>query len=459
MVFNRFKLLVVFLVIIAFSLSFAGEKKPDWVTKHPTSKLYYIGIAVIKKSPDNKDYIQKAKDAALNNLASQIAVNISSEIFQAIIEGSGMVEDVLKKHIQTSTKAELEGFELVDTWEDKSDYWVYYQLSRELYADKQQKKLNKATDLALDLFSKGKSNEQDYKVEKALLFYLQALSPIEKYLSEPLKVNYNESDIYLANEIYSSIQNLLTRTGLRPTQYKMKAKIGQPLEMPIDFQAVYITLSGDEFFISDLPLVFSFTKGSGDFVKKVRTDKQGIAKCQVSKIKSNESVQIIKAELDMESLINLDEASLIIQGIVKSFPLPAAQVLLDVSSITAYITTSEIHFGGELDVLAIEPALKKTLSQFGFSFTSDNRSADYIINIEAQSRKGSEIVGDMYSSYVDLTITVYDKLQGNELYKRSLHDVKGIDLSFDKSGRKAFTNAGQQVREEIVPDLLRTIQR
>ena len=59
-----------------------------------------------------KDYIQMAKDAALNNLASQITVNISGEKIRAVIEKSGMVEDEFKRHIRTSTKAELEGFEL-----------------------------------------------------------------------------------------------------------------------------------------------------------------------------------------------------------------------------------------------------------------------------------------------------------------------------------------------------------
>ncbi len=68
-------------------------------------------------------------------------------------------------------------------------------------------------------------------------------------------------------------------------------------------------------------------------------------------------------------------------------------------------------------------------------------------------------MGGMYSSFVDVSIFVYDNTSGNELYKRSLHNIKGIDLNFDKAGRKAFTNTGKQVRNEIVSDLLATIQR
>jgi len=467
------KYLLPLILITSIIFSCAGGKKqdlaknkllqksdaPGWVTEHPISKLYYIGIGVVAKSPDSQEHIQMAKDAALNDLASQIAVNISGETYQTVIERSGMIEDEFKSHIHTSTKAELEGYELVDTWEDYSSYWVYYRLSKGQYALNKQEKIDRAVRLSLDLFTKAKNSERQNDISGALQFYLQALNPIEKYIAQTLEVDFEGLRIYLFNEIYSSIQNLLSKIELKPTSSKMEAKIGQPLKISLEVAAVYKAADGDEFGISNLPLSFAFTRGSGDLVEKARTDQQGIAKCRISKIKAFDAIQIIQVKLDISGMIALDEASPIIKGIVNSFTIPSEQIELSVSNITAYIKSSETHMGYQLDIPAIEPAFKDALSYYGFSFIDNKNTADYIITIEAQSKQGSEIMGEMYSSFVNFSVLVYDRNKGEELYKQSLHDIKGIDLNFDKAGLKAYKNAGQRVRDEIVSDLLAAIKR
>ena len=144
--------LAILIILIGYSICFAGT--PGWVQKRPVSQAYYIGIAVASKTGDSKNYIQIAKDAALNDLASQIQVNIAGDLMQKIVEKSGLVQDEFVRQIQTSTRAELEGFELVDTYETDNAYWVYYRLSKELYAQQKLAKLHKAASLSLDLFKK-----------------------------------------------------------------------------------------------------------------------------------------------------------------------------------------------------------------------------------------------------------------------------------------------------------------
>ena len=467
----RAKYPITFFCVLIMSLSCGGGKKsnlakqlppaknspPEWVQKHPTGRLYYVGIAMVQKRGD-VDYIQMAKDAALNNLAAQITVDITGTIDQTIIESSGMVEDEFKRHISTSTKAELEGFELVDTWEDHSNYWVYYRLNKTLYTEMKLEKQNRAINLSLDLFTKARTSENQHNIEKALQFYFQSLIPLENHIGEPLEAIYDGSKIYMFNEIYSSIQSLLSRIELKPVNAKVSAKIGQPLAGPLEISATYKGPGGDSG-ISNLPLAFSFIRGSGDLVGKVMTDNYGKGKCRISKIKAVDQIQMVEAVLDINSIISLNDASPIVQGIVNGFPLPRTHFELNVSGITAHISSTETHFAGTLDVLSIEPELKKGLSENGFSFVKNKQDADYTITIKALSRQGSEIMGGMYSSFVDVSIFVYDNLSGSELYKRSLHNIKGIDLNFDKAGRKAFANAGERVRNEIVYDLLATIQR
>ena len=50
-----------------------------------------------------------------------------------MIEQSGMSEEQSRSEIQALTKADLEGYELVDTWDNGNEYWVYYKLSKKIH--------------------------------------------------------------------------------------------------------------------------------------------------------------------------------------------------------------------------------------------------------------------------------------------------------------------------------------
>ncbi|MBT5419470.1 MAG: LPP20 family lipoprotein, partial [Candidatus Cloacimonetes bacterium] len=185
------------LLICLFSqINFLHAKKaPDWVTSRPINKEFYIGIGHASKIKGSNDHIEKATSEALKNLASEITVNISGEVVSSMIEKSGMLEEELKSKIRSTTEAELEGYELVEQWQDKKEYWIYYRLSKVKYQLARKEKIEKAVSLALDQFSKAKMYEQNKEYDKALLLFLQSLKPIEKYIGETLKANYNGQSV------------------------------------------------------------------------------------------------------------------------------------------------------------------------------------------------------------------------------------------------------------------------
>ena len=449
--------LAILIILIGYSICFAGT--PGWVQKRPVSQAYYIGIAVASKTGDSKNYIQIAKDAALNDLASQIQVNIAGDLMQKIVEKSGLVQDEFVRQIQTSTRAELEGFELVDTYETDNAYWVYYRLSKELYAQQKLAKLHKAASLSLDLFKKAREYENSGSIAKALQFYFQAFAPIETFLAEPLEVDFDGKKIYLTNEIYSSIQNLLANIQLIAKSNQIPAKIGKPLTEPLGLTATFKSPSGLKSAAYNLPIDFSLLKGDADIVGQARTDTNGLATSIVSKIKAMDKIQIINAALDLKAMINYAEASTIMQSLVSSFAPPGTKFVLYVSGPSVYVSSREIHDGQSLAILAVEPALKSGLADKGFTFTDKLSEADIAIDIKAESRDGSEIMQGMYSSFVDMTIAVTDMTSGEEVYKKSFQKIKGIDLSYDKAGLKAFKAAGDIAANEAVPAMLAIIQR
>lgn len=452
---SKIQLFVLVCLIFQFNLLLA-KKVPDWVKNRPINKEYYIGIGYASKIKGSSDHIEKAKSEALKNLASEITINISGEIISSIVEKSGILEEELKSQIRSTTQAELEGYELVETWQNKKEYWVYYRLSRMMYKKLKQEKIDKAVSLAMDLFKEAKSNEGKKNIEKALLYFLQALNPIEKYITETLETTYKGMTIYLNNEIYFSIQNLLSNIELKPVNPNMNAKINKSMKQSLQISALYN--NGVQSKISNLPLTFTFIRGKGDLVKNVRTDLNGVGKSKVSKIKSSEKMQIVQAELDISRLINQDTTSYVYQNILKSFPIPTTKIILNVSGLSFYIESDETNFGRKLSILHVEPKLKQAFSEKGFTFTENMNKADIYVKVNAKSREGSEMYG-MYTAFVDLSVSVVDMDSGDEIYKCSLNNVNGQGLNFEKAGLKAFEKAADEISEDMLPILMKLISK
>ncbi len=445
---------ILLLICLFFQINLLhAEKTPDWVTNRPINNEFYIGIGHASKIKGSNDHIEKATSEALKNLASEITVNISGEVVSSMIEKSGMLEEELKSKIRSTTEAELEGYELVEQWQDKKDYWIYYRLSKVRYQVAREEKINKAISLALDLFTQAKKSEQNREYDKALLLFLQSLKPIEKYIGETLETKYLGQNIYLNNEIYLSIQNILSNIELKPIKNNIEAKRNKAVKQSIQVIASYYET--EQISISNLPILFSFKRGEGDLISNVKTNMNGIASSKISKITSSDKMQILNAELDISKLINQDSTSFVYQNILKTFPIPSTRIILNVTGLLIFIESEEINLGKELDVLHIEPKIKESFSEKGFSFADDIAGSDIYITIKARSREGSEMFG-MYSSFVDVTVSALEMSSGEEIYKNVFNNVSGQGLDAEKSGLKAFENAAGKISESMVPKIIQT---
>lgn len=419
---------------------------PDWVKKRPVDPQYYIGISVVQKD-DTHDYIQRGKNAALSDLSSEITVNISSELLDIAVEQSGMSEERIRQEIRTTTKNELEGYELVDTYETRNEYWVYYRLSKALWVRKKREKLDNAVNLSKDLYNSAASKESAGDITEAIRFYLQALEPVQGYIAEPLKTQIAGQTVYLKNEIYTRLQNTVSAITLMPVQAKIAGKYGLALESPLQVTAEFTTDTGSVP-IANLPLEFRYLRGDGDLVTNVRTTSGGVGTSQVSRITSPEKVQIVQAQVQFDDYLPADTSLTLVRNMVQNLAAPETRIILNISGLVAHIESQEHNFGKNLDVSYTEPVLKNALSEQGFTFADDAANADYLIEIQAESRKGSVVYGQ-HVAYVDLNISVLDLRSGEEIYKQSFTDVKGIHLDYERAGLKAFENAGEKLKKDF----------
>jgi len=435
---------LIFFALMFFIYLLQSTEIPIWIIDRPVNNDYYIGIGLSSKN--NEDFIKKAKDDALRQLSTEIIVNVTSEVINRIVEKSGVAKEELESYIKTSTQTELKGLELVDTWENNEEYRIYYRLSKKLYETEKRKEIDKAIALSLDFYSKAKICESENNIGKAILFYIQSLNIVSKHLGESLRTEYDGVNIYLFNEIYLSLQNLFSNIELQTIDNNFEATIGKPLLNSLETLVLYNNLSKNP--ISNFPLKYSFLEGSGNILTNIRSNEEGIGKSSISKITSSDKIQIVKCELDISDYYKDLRTSEICANILQSIPSKSVTFIVNVSSMSIYFNSQEFLFEKKNSNQIIEPLIKASFAGNGFVFVDDESKADYLINMKATSRKGSQF-HKLYFSYVDLTLSIINMSTGEEIYKNLFNSIKGADLDYDRASFKAFKNTAEKLNSEI----------
>ncbi|MBL8027957.1 MAG: LPP20 family lipoprotein [Fibrobacteres bacterium] len=448
------KIVVVFVLSVRFLL-YASNSKPDWLITTPNNPQYYTGIGVSEKK--DKDYRESAKLAALNDIASQITVNLSSDFVHKISEGGGVVEDEVRSVIRSNTKSRLEGYEEVDSWETDKQYWIYYRLSKAKHEQLKQERLAKTASQALSLLNESRSLEVTGDYAGAYHSYLQALNSLQDVIGEPLKVFNNGDSVFLMNDIVGSFQKLLNKITLIPVKPLLNGKVGLPLKEQVAFAATYSdgkTQPAKP--VSRIPVFIAFQKGKGDVTAFVECDTSGVARTAVTKISSAEKMQTIGAVVDLSRSV-FDTASVLYKWVCKNLVVPKTSVQISVSALTVALESNEMLFDKALDVKYIEPAIKKALADSNISFIAAKEKPDCLVSISAKARKGSTLQ-DLYVAFVDLNLSITNPETGEELYKTGLKNLKGIQLDYDRAALKAYEAAAAALVKST-PEIVSKIRR
>lgn len=425
--------------------------KPSWLKDQPYREGYYTGIGHSKKDGAH-NYIQAAKKSALDDLASQIKVNIASTSILSFFETDKNIREEYEQIIKTTTADELEEFELADAWEDGENYWVYYQLSIARYRQIKEEQKRNATLLARDYYSKGLEAEESGQRLQAIGFYFQAFRSLEKYLGEAIRVTVGDRELLLVNEIYASIQRLLNKLRIQadPSDIVVNRRLAQS-EIDVIARAVY----DDGTFAADLPLTASFEKGAGDIFPQYKTREGGEARILISRIHSMEAEQRVRVKVDIDALSGSSNSP-VYALIAKTLNVPGAPVLLKVQRPVVFLTSEEKSFGYTRSNEQLSNRLKNLLATNGFEFTNNKHAADLWFDIHADSEKGS-VSGSIYITYLTGVIRVMAMKEGKEIYATTLDRVKGYGLDYDKSSVDAYNKALEALEGERLKEILSTV--
>ncbi|MBL0742661.1 LPP20 family lipoprotein [Chryseolinea lacunae] len=426
--------------------------KPSWLKTTPYQDGFYTGIGHSVKDGSN-NYIQSAKKSALDDLVSQIKVNVSSTSVLSQLELDKKLTEQYEQIIQTTAADEIEEFELVDAWEDTGNYWVYYRLSIARYRQIKEEQKRNAVLLATDYLQKARQAEKVGDRLPAVSFYFQAFRSLEKYLGEAIRVTVDDKEVLLVNEIYASLQNILDKINIRvtPSEITLNRRVNQSTQT-VSAKASYKDTSKPA---AGVPLFAGFEKGAGDVYPTYKADDAGQAKILLTKIGSKDLEQTVGVKVDIDALSG-SSSSPIYALIAKTLNVPRAQVELKVQRPIVYVTAEERSLGQQKAVFQITNKLKNLLANNGFEFTEDKKAADLWFDVRADSEKGS-VTGSIYVTYLTSVIKVSAVKEGKEIYATTLDRIKGYGLDYDKSSVDAYNKTMETLEKERMNELLNTV--
>lgn len=459
----RFTAITYSIVAIALLLSSCGSQKvitgttdkknpsPEWVNSRPLSSANYIGIGVASKVREPLDYASVAKKNALNDLASEISVEVKGESFLNTLEVNRQFHEEFVSNISTTTREKIEGYDIAGTYETKDEYWVYYRLSKAKHDLIKREKKNKALNAANDYFVKGKDAQIVGNVPVALEMHLRALNEMQEYWADVNEYVVDGATVYLDNEIYNNLRTIVNDIRIEPAFPQVVLNHGNGFANDMK---VLVHSKGNP--VRNVAVSFKYDKGRFARPKFLLSDDAGQLRVNVSSVNLANKDNVVELEVDVEEMIDESLKTRLLRPLIQSLKGDKRQVPISVELPKAYITSDERNFGSPTATQLIRSELQNLLSLEGIEFVSNVGDADYLIDITSNTSKGGTSQG-FHVAFLEMTMNVKDRHSGNEIFRKGMHNVKGLQLNFNAAGIEAYKKGVKKLEKEFLSEMIESL--
>ncbi len=449
---------LLWLLGVAFILTGCGGSRkasevkvsPAWVQARPATSTYYVGIGSARKTVDPNGYMQTAKQNALADMASDISINISSNSVLSAFETQQRFYEDYTSTIKAQAQKELEGYEVVDTWEDEFNYWVYYRLSKEQYRVLVEAKKRDAAAKSLDFYGKATQSIDMGDIRGGLTLLVKALEPLKPYLAESMIVSHNGHDIFLGNEIIQRLSQTVSSLSVVGPQ-RVPVKLGRGIS-PSELQ--FTVYDKNRLPQKGIALKANYSERTLLPYKTV-TDAMGVAPFGIDAVRSSKPAEKLTMYIDIEPLVYEATTDFTLRKLLSKMSTPFTEVEIIVEKPVFYLTSSEVNVGKPLAERCLLEAAKRKLIESGMLITEKPSSADYSINIQAATIQSAQ-VGEYQQVALSATLSVKNS-SGIELYRRSLDRIQGRHFDVTMAGKNAFNDAVKRLESTMMREVIEVV--
>ncbi len=416
-----------------------ADKMPDWVESKPVSSSSYIGIGVaVKDQFKSKDeWIKAAESRALGGISEGISVSIDASSKLTQTATNDQIKDLYQENIRTFTKANLEGYQFVESWENKKEYWVYYSLNKGTWQAIEQKRLREAVAKSQSYIDNALSMESSGNIVSAIRGYVQAYSEIIPVLHLDPRLSVNGSSVPAQASIDNRLVSLLNA-------------IIVDMKKPL-YSGARSAFGSKEPKIS----VRTSSAGAGSFPLSIGDQKRfsgndgsiGIGNAYLSGKEPGPTGELLlPIATDFEQFIPAGNSNPLIRQWLAKQKWPAGSAVFRFTKPAIYIESAEATYS-DLPYDELVMAMKSKITEIGYGIASYPDEADLKVVIKSSSRAGGSM-GNLYFSYIDMAWSLYDQF-GEELVAESLPSIKDGALSYDEASLKAYKKAGTALSTRV----------
>jgi hypothetical protein len=424
--------------------------KPTWINERPITDVYYIGIGSASKV-DGTNFIESAKNNALNDLASEIKVNLESSTVYYQNETNKTFNEDFRSTIKTSIEADLEGYTMIDSWQDQNKYWVYYRLSKSEYFAQIERKKMAAKKAGEEFYKLGNDAANNGDVLLAITNYFDAMSAIKEFSPGSIEVVSEGKMVFMDQLIMASLQNLISSIEIDNND------VPEPLSYFNGFKTYYpLKIKRGSKELAGIPLESVFFNQYGEVSEQYVSNENATVSVSMAAndLKLTYITKLVRLNLNEISKNRVDAEFLKFK--VANLVLPRVELKVAVIKPTLFLSSSEKEFGKKRTADQLSGMLISGLVKEGIQIVDKKEKADLILELDADTKFQSK--DDNFTVVVlNYSINLTEVKTRKSVYSITDGPIKGVNLDESRASVKAYEKAEGEINRKVISKLKEVI--
>jgi hypothetical protein len=433
-------------------MSYADLMKdaPEWAKRTPNTSGYYHGVGMATKGA-SQDFRERARQNALAEISGSISVTISSSSVLNQFEFDNTYSEYFRDNIRMSTQQQLEGFELVDNWENDQQYWVYYRLSKPKWTQVKQARIDKAVATSRSKYDQAKLFGSEGKHADALRFYIRSVEDIRDFLGEDIQTEIDGRQRSYATSLMADLIAHVQQMKIMFPLDKLTLEPGTSAGT-VAIDATVVDRQNQP--VSGVPVTTRFSWLPGSRTEKV-TDVRGQFRISPQKISARNNNEQIICALNLDRLVRDNTTDMVVQKLFDGVKVNTFKLPVELIKPVFFISVNAENLREQYTRNNIEEEITRLLRQDGYQITDNAAKTDYQLIVDAYTTEGNER-NNRFSVLLSTQFLVKDG-KGRTIYSSRDEGISGLGGSYFKAGEDAYNSLTGKIRITVYPEIMRQL--
>ncbi len=426
-------------LMLAININLEGQvSNCEWISKRPIDELHYIGIG--NSSMENSNYIEVARNNALNDLSAEIISIVQSRTDYVIGEADQQISESFQRQTKVHTSGIIQGFEVVETCTKEDDYWIYIRLNKEKYNEETSRIIQETIDRANRVFTEGLDYEQSMNISSAFSSFVVALNILRTFRSSHIAFDYSEPIRTLENSIINQLNALIRKITFD----------GFENSYSISFINNIYVISGfvlfDNVTVGNIP-IFVLSENVELYNYNLHSDAKTGLQIQVKNVFETDTESKLDIRIDYRRMLSSDQLERSVSNFVNNLTFNNRIITLAIEPKNIFIESNTKLLSQSYN--GFDNNLKAIFHNRNFRIVNNPNQADYIITISSDTRKGNVIKElGVVIALLACDISIKDQ-NGNHIYSRSYNNIRGTKQDYSEASMDAYRKLIEEINKNM----------